>query len=81
MSQIIPPRDTITITMHNLETPPRLQVDISRELPFPILTAIIGQALTALGQEAWARMTKPITPRNPLVEPPKDPLKASNGKS
>ncbi len=70
MSQIIPPRDTITIVMHNLETPPRLAVDVSRELPFPILASILGQALTALAAETWARMTKPITPlRNPSKTP------------
>ncbi len=74
MSQIIPPRDTITIVMHNLETPPRLAVDISRELPFPIIVAIMGQALTALGQEAWARLTKPLNPRpDPLRTPPEKP--------
>jgi hypothetical protein len=49
--------------MHNLENPPRLNVDISRELPFPVVAAIMGQAITALGQAAWERMTKPLTPR------------------
>ena len=75
MSNIIPPRDTITITMHNLETPPRLNVDISRELPFPVVTAILGQALTALGQAAWQRMSQPITLKDPPKEPTKTPLK------
>ena len=78
MSAIIPPRDVITITMYNLETPPRLNVDISREMPFPVVAAIIGQALTALGQASWKRMSQPLVAREP-DQPPAAPPTKPNG--
>ena len=62
MSKILPPRDTITITLHNLEQPPRMNVDMSRPLPFVQAAAVLAQAITVLAQQAILGVQAAVKP-------------------
>lgn len=72
---IIPPRDVITITIHNLENPPRVELGISRDLPFPIIIGFLSRVMVELSNQVWVQMTKPLS-QFPQAVSPKAPLKA-----
>ena len=76
MPELIPPRDTITITIYNLEDPPRVDLAISRNLPFPLVVGFISAVLQSLSAQVWNQLAAPLSAtKAPAKYPAKYPAK------
>lgn len=73
MSAIIPPQDTITITINNIgKNAPSIGVNLSRDLDFRFLVWVICQVLAQLAQTTMRQaMAAPVPVSSPTGNPSK----------
>jgi len=64
---IITPKDVITITIDNTQSPPRIDMKASRTFPAPYLTMVLCHLAVQMNGDLLQRM------QTPLVDQSKDP--------
>lgn len=62
MSNIITPRDTITITIDNTVQPSSIELKLSRDLPIPYVTILLSQMISKLQSDLMEKLSRPLGP-------------------